>query len=103
MEKQQLLNCIDRKNIMRINHIGSSAVEGLIAKPTVDILLEINNKTDIEQLTSILTQNGWTFMSSQKNPYMQISFNKGYTKLGFAEKVYHSHIRYYGNWNELYF
>ncbi|WP_081896903.1 GrpB family protein [Clostridium sp. KNHs214] len=40
MEKQQLLNCIDRKNIMRINYIGSSAVEGLIAKPTVDILLE---------------------------------------------------------------
>lgn len=103
IEKQELLSCIDRKNIMRINHIGSSAVEGLISKPTVDILLEIDNKTDIEQLTSILRQNGWVWMSSQKNPYIQISFNKGYTKKGFAEKVYHLHIRYYDNWNELYF
>lgn len=103
IEKQEILNCIDRKNIMRINHIGSSAVEGLISKPTVDILLEIDNETDIEQLTNILTQNGWTLMSSQKSPYMQISFNKGYTKEGFAEKVYHLHIRYYDNWNELYF
>lgn len=103
IEKQELLNCIDRKNIMRINHIGSSAVEGLISKPTVDILLEIDNETDIEQLTSILTQNGWGLMSSQKNPYLQLSFNKGYTKEGFAEKVYHLHIRYYDNWNELYF
>lgn len=103
IEKQELLNCIDRKSIMRINHIGSSAIEGLITKPIVDILLEIDNKTDIEQLTNILMQNGWILMSSQENPYMQISFNKGYTKEGFAEKVYHLHIRYYDNWNELYF
>lgn len=40
IQKQELLNYIDIKNIKRINHIGSSAVEGLIAKPTVDILLE---------------------------------------------------------------
>lgn len=30
-------------------------------------------------------------------------FNKGYTKEGFAEKVYHLHVRYYDNWDELYF
>ncbi len=103
IEKQKLLDCIDEKNIMRINHIGSSAVEGLLAKPTVDILLEIDNETDIEQLTKILNQNEWILMSSQKDPYMQMSFNKGYTREGFAEKVYHLHIRYSGNWNELYF
>ncbi len=103
IEKQKLLDCIDEKNIMRINHIGSSAVEGLLAKPTVDILLEIYNETDIEQLTKILNQNEWILMSSQKDPYMQMSFNKGYTREGFAEKVYHLHIRYSGNWNELYF
>lgn len=48
IEKRELLNCIDSKNIMRINHIGSISVEGLIAKPTVDILLEINNESNIE-------------------------------------------------------
>ena len=29
--------------------------------------------------------------------------NKGYTKYGFAEKVYHLHVRYLDDWNELYF
>lgn len=103
IEKQKLLDCIDRKNIMRINHIGSSAVEGLIAKPTVDILLEIDHESNIEQLTDTLLLNGWLLMSSENKPCMKMVFNKGYTKEGFAEKVYHLHVRYYDNWNELYF
>ncbi len=103
IEKQKLLNCIDKKSIIRINHIGSSAIEGLIAKPTVDILLELANESNIEQLTDSLLSNGWLLISSQKNPSMQMVFNKGYTKEGFAEKVYHLHVRYYDNWNELYF
>ncbi len=28
---------------------------------------------------------------------------KGYTLRGFAEKVYHLHLRYSGDWDELYF
>ena len=32
-----------------------------------------------------------------------ISLNKGYTENGFAEKVFHIHLRYVGNNNELYF
>ncbi|MEG1256211.1 GrpB family protein [Clostridium sp.] len=103
IEKQRLLNCIDKKDIIRINHIGSSAIEGLISKPTVDILLEIDNESNLEQLTNTLLHDGWILMSSQKNPCMHMAFNKGYTKEGFAEKVYHLHVHYYDNWNELYF
>lgn len=102
-ERQKLLSCIDRKNIMRINHIGSSAVEGLIAKPTVDILLEIDNESNIEQLTDNLLHSGWGLMSSENKPCMKIALCKGYTKEGFSERVYHLHVRYYDNWNELYF
>lgn len=102
-EKQKLLNCINKENVIRINHIGSTSVEGLIAKPIVDILLEINTETEIEQLEDILLYNGWLLMSSENKPFMKMSFNKGYTKQGFAEKVYHLHVRHYGDWNELYF
>lgn len=102
-EKQKLLNCLDNKYIMRISHIGSSAVEGLIAKPIVDILLEIDHESDIEQVTNTLLQNSWLMMSFKRSPQMQMAFNKGYTKQGFAEQVYHLHVRYHGNWNELYF
>lgn len=33
----------------------------------------------------------------------RISFNKGYTEHGFAEKVFHLHLRYSGDNDELYF
>ena len=103
IERQKLLSCIDKKDIKRINHIGSSAVEGLIAKPTVDILLEIDNESNIEQLRDTLLHNGWLLMSFENMTCMKMVFNKGYTKEGFAEKVYHLHVRYFDNWNELYF
>lgn len=32
-----------------------------------------------------------------------MSFNKGYTDNGFAEKVFHLHLRYMGDNDELYF
>ena len=32
-----------------------------------------------------------------------MSFNKGYTEEGFAEKVFHLHLRYFGDNDELYF
>ena len=74
-----------------------------LSEMTLEELLEIASETDIEQLKNSLMQKGWGLMSSSKNSYMQMSFNKGYTKEGFAEKVYHLHVRYLGNWNELYF
>jgi len=33
----------------------------------------------------------------------RISFNKGYTENGFAERVFHLHLRYIGDNDELYF
>jgi GrpB-like predicted nucleotidyltransferase (UPF0157 family) len=100
IEKQRLLRCIDKTNIMRINHIGSTAVEGLLSKPTIDILLEVDKQCDMQQLVNILAYDNWLVMSSSPK---SLVLNKGYTKDGFAEKVYHLHIRYYDNWNELYF
>jgi len=44
-EKELLIKTIGAENIVRINHIGSTAVPGLTAKPTIDILLEIQQKT----------------------------------------------------------
>ena len=92
IEKQNIFSYIDNKSIRRINHIGSSAVEGLIAKPTVDILLEIDSESNIEKLTDKLLHNGWLLTSFENNPCMKIVFNKGYTKEGFEEKVYHLKI-----------
>ena len=103
IEERQLFSCIKNQDIKRINHIGSSAVEGLIAKPTIDILLEVDNNCDITKLIEILNKNNWILMSSEYEPDLRLIFNKGYTPNGFAEKVYHLHVRYWGDWDELYF
>lgn len=102
-EKDEIVNAIGRDNIKRINHIGSSSIEGLIAKPTIDILLEIDCNSDIEQIKLRLSNAGWTLMSSECKPDLKMSFNKGYTPDGFAEKVFHLHVRFWGDWDELYF
>ena len=102
-EKASLENAIGTRQIKRLNHIGSSSVEGLIGKPTVDILLEIDKDDEIAQLTNLLNDAGWLLMSSEFETDMKLSFNKGYTPNGFADKVFHLHVRYFGDWNELYF
>jgi GrpB-like predicted nucleotidyltransferase (UPF0157 family) len=102
-QRQKLAKDIPNSMIKRISHIGSSAVKGLISKPTVDILLEVNSKCDMEMLKKMLTDSGWVHMSTDEQPVMTISFNKGYTTSGFAEKVYHLHVRRFGDWDELYF
>lgn len=102
IERSSILMNIKADNILRINHIGSTVIRGLIAKPTVDILLEIDGCCNVDQLIDDLTAIGWGLMLQEKDP-MKLSFCKGYTSDGFAEKVYHLHVRYFGNWSELYF
>ena len=54
------------KIILRINHIGSTAVKGLIAKPTVDILMEISPKSNVNEVKEKLMTMGWLLMSKRK-------------------------------------
>jgi hypothetical protein len=57
-----------------------------MVKPTVDILLEIDEDSNIEKLKDTLVNNGWLLMSSENSPCMRMAFNKGFTKEGFADK-----------------
>ena len=58
-EKDSIISALGTKNISRINHIGSTSVPGLIAKPTIDILLEIPTDADIPSLTAALISAGY--------------------------------------------
>lgn len=99
-EKQLLLNTLKDLEDLRIHHIGSTAVDDIWAKPIIDILLEINPDTEMELVKDLLETSGYFLMSESVN---RMFFNKGYTKNGFAEKVYHLHLRYVGDNDELYF
>ena len=102
IEKQSILEKIKTDDIIRINHIGSSVVEGLLAKPTIDILLEMDGCCNVTQLKADLETMGWS-LNKQENDPLSLMFIKGYTSDGFADRVYHLHVRYVGDWDELYF
>ena len=102
-EKEKLIKVLDDDKIVRINHIGSTAVKGLIAKPTVDILLEINKDYNLKYLKDTLKKENWILMHENDLDDLNLVFNKGYTPEGFAKKVFHLHVRYPGDYDELYF
>jgi GrpB-like predicted nucleotidyltransferase (UPF0157 family)/GNAT superfamily N-acetyltransferase len=101
--EESALNVLLGDVIERIDHIGSTAVEGLLAKPIVDILLQVGDDCDIDSLKDRLVADGWLLMAERTEPHLQLDFNKGYTPEGFATRVYHLHIRYIGDWDELHF
>jgi GrpB-like predicted nucleotidyltransferase (UPF0157 family) len=98
-----LEQAVGLENIVRINHIGSTAVPGLIAKPTIDILIEIQNNTDTQRLIVNLQSVGYRYISQPNNPVSHRYFVKGYTPQGFKGLVFHVHVNYKGDWDELYF
>jgi Uncharacterized conserved protein len=103
-ERQNILNVVKSEDIVRINHIGSTAVEELIAKPTIDILLEIEGCCNVTKLINDLKTIGYgNEIFTRNDDPMRLLLGKGYSFDGYAEKVYHLHVRYLGNWDELYF
>ena len=89
--------------LVRINHIGSTAVEGLIAKPTVDILLEVDRASSPAEVRQTAERCGYTVMAESIAPEYRLDLCKGYTPQGFAERVFHLHIRHPGDWDEIVF
>ena len=99
-EKANILFLIPNEKIYRISHIGSTYIPTIWAKNIVDILIEVNNKLDLDAVKDTLVNNGWLCMNMTEN---RITLNKGYTEQGFAEKVFHLHIRIMGDNDELFF
>lgn len=83
----------------RISHIGSTAIRNIKTKPIVDILVEIDF-ADKDIVKDILLKNDYILMHETFN---KLSFNKGYTINGYADNVFHIHIKEYGDCDELYF
>lgn len=99
-ERLRLLSFLPEHQIVRLSHIGSTSVKTIWAKPIVDIMLEIPIETDMAAMRESLLKNGYLLMSESQG---RMSFNKGYTPSGFAERVFHLHLRYEGDHDELYF
>ncbi len=98
----------------KLYHIGSTAVPGIYAKNIVDILAVSSSDENASNAmgeafasasalvaaSEALCENGWICMSRSDS---RISLNKGYTEAGFADRVFHLHLRLQGDDDEIYF
>lgn len=102
-EAKQIISAVEKANVVRISHIGSTAVPGLLAKPTIDILLEVGKEVDTKLLISAIKSVGYIYTPQPNRPAPHMMFQKGYTPTGFEGQAYHLHVRYPGDWDELHF
>ncbi len=105
-EKILLTEAFGENILLNIEHFGSTSVEGLAAKPTIDILIEVLNLSDeIKQvITEKLETVGYGNMQNAEKEN-KMTFGKGYDKHCVGALTYHVHIREKGNirQDEIYF
>jgi GrpB-like predicted nucleotidyltransferase (UPF0157 family) len=102
-EKKLIIDTFDRSEIVNIDHIGSTAIPGLKAKPTIDIILQVSEQIDIQKIEHVFQSLDYHLTKQPDNPPPHMTFVKGYTEQGFKGQAYHVHIRYKGDWDEIRF
>lgn len=102
-EKKEILKLFLKLEIISIDHIGSTAIPGIKAKPTIDILIQINDNTNTDTIIKKIKSLNYQFIKRLDNPPPYMMFVKGYSNTGFVGQVFHIHVRFKKDWNELYF
>jgi len=102
-EKQLITDNFAKSEIISIDHIGSTAIPGLKAKPTIDILFQVSEQIDIPKMKNIFKSFNYHINEPLDNPPPHLTFVKGYTKEGYKGQSFHVHIRYKDDWDEIRF
>ena len=70
----------------------------------IDILLEVDGCCNVTELIDDLKtiKYGDEIFTRKEDP-LKLLLGKGFSVDGYAEKVFMLHVRYLGNWDELYF
>lgn len=79
---------------LRIDHIGSTAVPGLDAKPVIDIQISVATFTPFEPVLQPLQALGWRWF--ENNPHL----SKRYFREPARQPRTHLHVRLAGSWSE---
>lgn len=89
-QKNTIIKILGPEIALRVEHIGSTAVPNLSAKPTIDILIEIPDEAEIRDLIiSAMTKNNYIHMKEQENHLM---FVQGYSQTGLEKISFHIHM-----------
>ncbi|WP_339293178.1 GrpB family protein [Paenibacillus sp. FSL W8-0187] len=81
-------------DVYRIDHIGSTAVVGLAAKPIIDIQISVRDLGNIESIISGLASIGYRYRLDNDD------LTKRYFREAPGTRRTHIHVRQAGSWSE---
>lgn len=94
-ERELILSKIETFQPILIEHVGSTSIPGIKAKPYIDILIVIEEELLFdEEVITALSSLGYTYFLVPKRDDIEayMSFGKGYNLDGKAEQIYHIHM-----------
>ena len=97
-EEKKLILETARHKVLAVEHIGSTAVRGLAAKPIIDMMAGVHGSSDADECLSLLARVGYDHVTPEPdNQEWFYCLGKGPHSVG-----YHLHlIRYRSNhWNK---
>lgn len=86
VERQRLEKLLAGSNLVTIEHIGSTSIPGLSAKPLLDILVVVHNLAEAQKWTSTLKKYGYYFKNEDRPE--RLFFAKGPE----SKRTVHLHI-----------
>ena len=102
-EKRRILDSLQKFPVCRIDHVGSTAIPDLAAKPVIDIVLQFDGKIEKSKLVAAMKDMGYHLIIRKDNPPPHMMFVKGYSLEGYDELCFHIHIRKKGPCREILF
>ncbi|HEX9927290.1 MAG TPA: GrpB family protein [Pyrinomonadaceae bacterium] len=87
----QQLTIAASKYALAIEHIGSTAICGIVAKPIIDIALALREIADVEQIIQPFENLGYIYRGENGIP------NRHYFRKGSPRRTHHLHAVIYGS------
>lgn len=94
-EKELILSQIGYMKPAQIEHVGSTSISGIRAKPYIDILIVVSEEWMFsEELIDKMSEIGYTYFLVPKMDQIEsyMSFGKGYNLDGTPEQIFHIHL-----------
>ena len=89
-EAESIRASVEKDLIAEIQHIGSTAVPGLAAKPVIDIMVGLHNLSQGKNIIKPLEKLGYVFWADNPNPE-KMFFVKGMPPYG-EKRTHHIHV-----------
>ena len=91
-ERDRLLSTLNDE-ILRIEHFGSTSIPDMVAKDTIDILIEISDENNFnDELIEKLKTIDYDYILQNEGNYQHMVFVKGYSPIGEKSQTFHIHM-----------